>query len=642
MDRVFLDYFNRELSLLYERGQQFAEDHPDIALRLGGLLQGKNDPAVAGLLEGAAFLAARVQAQIATEFSTFTTELIEQLIPNLLAPTPSVVLLEAAPMAGRADAQRIKRFPPGAYVDAISLERDRPVTCRFRLSAPLVVTPFVVKEARAMRGATEFQAQGLEVVPQMAGGLMLRLGLSQPLPQGVSAVGAEVLTLHLAGEPTDAANLYEMIFAGLLRVTLRWRDRQDRVWFRTLPNSCIGPIGFDPEERLFPEDGRVFRGYALLREFFIFPQKFIGFRIESLQDQLSGIDADEIDLLIETDRLPANPARIDRSSFRLNAVPAINLFQETCSSVKPDARRHEYLVVPDTSPASSFEVHRVLDAWGHYGAGEGKVPMHPLYSLPLGVENPREALFFTSRRRPRRATADERRLGRMRTYPGTETLLSFYEPANLDSTQRLQRLQLRLLCSNRHLPLMLPAGKATEYRLNDDVTVSLTATHGPTAPRASILDLAGNEPHRSSAGSVHWRLISYLSMNLLGLADGREARAEGEQGAAALREILSLFTDLSDLVTERQIGAIRSMVTRPTTRSIRRGDGHHAARGTEVTLRIDERAFEGSGILPLCAVIDRFLSDHAGINSFSQLVVSSQQRGLVKVFAPRTGQGPLL
>lgn len=635
MDRAFVDLYNQELALLYERGAQFAEDHPEIAMRLGGLLQGKTDPAVAGLLEGTAFLAARVQAQIAQEFSTFTTELIEQLIPNLLAPTPSVVLLEAA--AGEKDG---KRFPPGSYIEAVSRERDTPITCRFRLSAPLVLTPFVLTEARALRGATEFQAMGLEVVPQMAGGLILRLAL--PGGGTMGAVTSDRLTVHLAGDPADAASLYEMIFAGMLRLTLRWRDRRDRVCFRTLPKTCVQPVGFDADERLFPEDGRVFRGYALLREFFIFPFKFMGFRIDDLPQHLAGIDAEAVEVVIETDRLPTNPARIDARSFRLNAVPAINLFQESCSSVKPDGRRHEYLVVPDSSPASHFEVHRVLDAWGHYGAGNGKVAMHPLYSLPLGVENPREALFFTTRRRPRRVTTEERRQGRMRTYPGTETVLSFYEPATLDSPQRLQRLQLRLLCSNRHLPLMLPPGKGTEFRLNDDVTVALTVVHGPMAPKGSILDLAGNEPHRSGAGQVHWRLISYLSMNLLGLADGRDGGAAGEHGAAALREILSLYTDLSDHVTERQIGAIRSMTTRPTTRSIRRGDGHYAARGTEITLSIDERPFDGSGILPFCAVIDRFLSDHAGINSFSQLVVTSQQRGAVKTFPPRTGQGPLL
>ncbi len=45
---------------------------------------------IAGLLEPAAFLAARVQLKIKHEFPEFTQNLIEQLVPNYLAPTPSV------------------------------------------------------------------------------------------------------------------------------------------------------------------------------------------------------------------------------------------------------------------------------------------------------------------------------------------------------------------------------------------------------------------------------------------------------------------------------------------------------------------------------------------------------------------------
>lgn len=646
MNRAFVDAYNRELSLLYERGRQFAEDHPDIAGRMGGLLQDRTDPAVAGLLEGAAFLAARVQMQIDAEFSTFTTELIEQLMPNLTAPTPSALLLQASPNAGDPDLLEGIEFPAGSYVDAQSSDRDHPIACRFRLSAPLELSALEVAEARMLRGATEFQALGLDVLPEHVGGLILRLAVLPDLNgrrvAPLSALKIDGLTVHLAGETADMAALYEVLFAGVLRITLRWRDARNRVATRSLPLSDLVQIGFEPNELLFPEDGRVFRGYAILREFFIFPAKFLGFRLTGLKEALTGIDASEVDILFESDRLPGNLTRIGKDSFRLNVAPAINLFEEGCSSVKPDAKRYEYLVVPDPSPASHFEVHRIMDAWAHYGAGHGKVPVHPLYSLPLGAENPQEALFFTSTRRPRRVTSEERRTGRAKSYPGSETYISIYEPATLDSRARVQRLQMRLLCSNRHLPLLLAPGAATEYRLNEDVTVPLSCIYGPTVPRASVLDLAAAEQHRSTSGSIPWRLISYLSINLLGLQQTPGPQVAGEGGAATLREILSLFTDLSDTTTERQIGAILSMTTRAIVRSIRRAGWHHTVQGTEVTVKFDERPFESSGILPLCAVLERFLADHASVNSFTQLVAVSQQRGLVKTFAPRMGQGPLL
>ncbi len=97
MDREFLDLYNRELSLLYEQAGDFAEQYPGIAERLGGLVRERTDPMIAGLLEGAAFLAARVQLKLKHEFPEFTANLLEQLVPNYLAPTPSAMLVKALP-----------------------------------------------------------------------------------------------------------------------------------------------------------------------------------------------------------------------------------------------------------------------------------------------------------------------------------------------------------------------------------------------------------------------------------------------------------------------------------------------------------------------------------------------------------------
>ncbi len=68
MNREFLDLYNTELQLLNEQARQFAEEYPGIAERLGGILDDRVDPLVGGLLEGAAFLAARVQLKLKHEF----------------------------------------------------------------------------------------------------------------------------------------------------------------------------------------------------------------------------------------------------------------------------------------------------------------------------------------------------------------------------------------------------------------------------------------------------------------------------------------------------------------------------------------------------------------------------------------------
>ena len=61
MDPRLLDYYNRELAYLRELGSEFAEQYPKVAGRLGMKGSEVADPYVERLLEGVAFLGARVQ-----------------------------------------------------------------------------------------------------------------------------------------------------------------------------------------------------------------------------------------------------------------------------------------------------------------------------------------------------------------------------------------------------------------------------------------------------------------------------------------------------------------------------------------------------------------------------------------------------
>src|SRR6476661_6927065 len=142
MNREFLDLYNRELQLLNEQAREFAEEYPGIAERLGGILEDRTDPMVSGLLEGAAFLAARVQLKLKHEFPEFTNNLIEQILPNYLAPTPSALLAGITPPYSDPGLREGVRIPRGSYLDATYLERERRVACRYRLGGDVTLWPF--------------------------------------------------------------------------------------------------------------------------------------------------------------------------------------------------------------------------------------------------------------------------------------------------------------------------------------------------------------------------------------------------------------------------------------------------------------------------------------------------------------------
>lgn len=653
MNRAFLESYNRELAILYERTREFAEEYPGIAERLGGLTQEKLDPGLAGLLEGAAFMAARVQLKLDAEFSTFTEAMLEQLLPNYLAPTPAAMLVQAMPDFSEPDLVKGTTYPAGAYLDATYVEREERFTCRFRLSAPLTLWPLVIDKASYLTSPASLQGLGLDVRPETSAGLRLRFyrrtdnearDPDAPLKPGekpalVEDITCDKLPVHLVGGRADMVSLYEQVLANRVRITLRYLDRRGDPVFLPCPPDMIEQVGFDPSERMFPEDDRLFDGFAILREYFILPQKFIGFRLTGLRKLLERVPAPAFDLLIELNNaVPRLGAVVSAENFRLYTTPAVNLFEEQCSRILPAENRSEYLVRPDVSPAANYEVHRLVEVNAHYEGVKQKVRVHRLYDLPEKDIRPKDALYYTFRRRPRRLTEQERRFGFGGSYVGEEIFLSLYEPGGLDEDRRANRLSAVAMCSNRHLTEQLPIGQSeVDFRLVDDITVALACISGPTPPRPSVMQLNRNDARTGPHGEVMWRLINALSLNHLGLRD----RAPDDP-AGGLREVLSLFADGSDSITERQLRGMTSVSSRPITRSLRRPDGYHAARGIEVSLKFDERAFEGSGIALLGAVLDRFFADYTTINSFTETVLVSETRGEVLRFPPRSGTGPLL
>jgi type VI secretion system protein ImpG len=60
--------------------------------------------------------------------------------------------------------------------------------------------------------------------------------------------------------------------------------------------------------------------------------------------------------------------------------------------------------------------------------------------------------------------------------------------------------------------------------------------------------------------------------------------------------------------------------------------------GVEIVLELDELAFQGTSAFLFASVLERFFSRHAAINSFTQLILKTPQRGEVMRWPPRIGR----
>ncbi|MGO4174235.1 type VI secretion system baseplate subunit TssF [Bosea sp. TAF32] len=653
MNQEFLDLYNQELRLFMEHSKEFAEEYPGIAERLGGLVGERMDPMVGGLLEGAAFLAARVQLKLKHEFPEFTNNLLEQLLPNYLAPTPSALLAGITPPYSDPGLREGVRIPRGSYVDATYLERERRVACRYRLGADVMLWPFEITAAEYVPAPGPLQALGLKAGPRALAGLRLTLThrvMADPVqePSAADALKnpaswfagcrARELNFHLLGGEGDAVALYEQLFANCISIHFRHLDPFGDPVVTPGEGCRLEQIGFDEDEGLLPADARIFRGFELLRELFWFPRKFLGFRLDGLDAIMPKLTAKTVEIIFVFDEVNTRlPGAVRKEMFALYAAPAVNLFEKTADRIPVKSNQHEFHVVPDRSRALDYEPHSILSVHAHYAGGREKQPVHPLYSSPEGA-SPLQGLHYTQRRLPRRRSSAERRQGRASDYTGTEMFISLVEPAKIADSTSVAELSVRALCSNRHLTEHLPTGVGgADFRLIDNVSLDVVCLAGPTPPCEPIVSQLRLRAETASTGVVTWRLINLLSLNQLGLVQ----RGAGQNGEA-LRELLSLFADLADSATERRIRGIKDVDSRPVVRRFPQRAGTGAGRGLEITVLLDEKAFEGSGVFLLGAVLDRFFAEYAAMNHFTQTVIRTVERGEVMRFPPRAGSRRIL
>ncbi|TON65132.1 type VI secretion system baseplate subunit TssF, partial [Vibrio parahaemolyticus] len=94
MSEEFLKYYNRELAYLRHKGQEFGEQYPKIAARLRISEEQVEDPHVERLLEGCAFLTARIRQSLDNSYPQFTESLMGQLYPDFHAPIPSMSVIK--------------------------------------------------------------------------------------------------------------------------------------------------------------------------------------------------------------------------------------------------------------------------------------------------------------------------------------------------------------------------------------------------------------------------------------------------------------------------------------------------------------------------------------------------------------------
>ncbi|MBE3639606.1 type VI secretion system baseplate subunit TssF [Mangrovicoccus algicola] len=629
MDSRLLRHYETELAYLREMGAEFAEAYPKIAGRLG--MEGTEvlDPYVERLLEGSAFLAARVQLELELQYPAFAAHLFEIVHPQFLAPVPSMMVAQFVPdmeNAALGDGHLLAR---GSRLTARPAEGST-TRCEFRTSQDVTLWPVRIAEAEYVEGRGALVAAGLALPggPGQGARAAIRLRLERHGGAPLAGLSLDRLPLYVAGTEAAAWMLYELLANEVCAVAGRSADPQAD-WVQPLPAAAARPMGFAPGEALLPLPDRSFDGFRLIREYFAMPRRFRFLELQGLAPAIGRAAGSAVDIyLLLSHGNAAAEGMLRPETFAPYCSPAINLFERRCDRVQISRSDVEQHVVVDRTAPLDHEIHAVTSVKGFGSDGAAGTEFLPFFAAggftPLRAGGP---AYYTQRRRVRVRGRGEALRGARSSYAGTELYLDLVDAAAAPWPADLAQLAVRALVSNRDLPLLLATGGSGIFQLADGGPVAEIATPvPPTRPRPGVQD-----------GDTAWRLISQLSLNYLSLVD-----TEGGTAADALREMLGLHAPQGDRVLARQLEGILRVAARPCARRMVDEVLSTAVRGLEIELTCDESFFEGSSAYLLGAVLERFLARYVTMNSFTETVLRTETRGEVARWRPRAGKARLI
>jgi type VI secretion system protein ImpG len=617
MDPRLLRAYNEELIYLRESAREFGEEYETVAGRLGLNTPTDVDPYVERLLEGVAFLGARVKLKLQDQFPDFTQHLLNAIQPHYLAPTPSMCVAAFEPQEGDQAIATGFLVPRETELNAVSAdEAATPVT--FRTGQDVTLWPLQIVEAEYLstRAAVAPFASAAGVTAEA--GLRLRFTGVGGVP--LAKVAPPTLPIYLDGSEVIPGELYRQLVGDAVATVARPTNSTSGAgaWVH-LPKP--EQHGFEDECALLPTGRRSFRGYRLLSEYFACPERFLFIRLQDLGRAFAACEGDCEVVLLFNRAAPALAGSISASNFRLFATPAINLFEKQIDRVAINAYDHELQLIPDRTRPLDFEVFRALEVTAYAESNGNARPVAPLHAFGSLLYDWSEALFYVTRLRHRRLSTKEQRLRRRADYLGTETWISLVSPGDPGRLDDTQELAVRALVTNRELAEQLRLGGATDFQVSGIPARAVTVLRAPTKPRAPL-----------GISDAAWRIIGHLTPNYASFA------SEDDEDPSVLRDHLALYGRIDDPALRRQIDGLLAIRSEPVTRRVPGQSRSAFARGQRLHIKLDDAPFENGRMFLFSAILERFLGEFATVNAFTESIFESRQEGTFAQWPPRMGQ----
>ncbi|GHV91795.1 hypothetical protein AGMMS50268_22980 [Spirochaetia bacterium] len=587
----FLDYYRDNLLYIRSLAAEFAGEFPKIAGRLSISEFECQDPYVERLLEGTAFLSARVEKKLDEGYERLLESVLNSMAPSALYPIPSGAVLELALDYNNEKARGGGILERGTVFDAFIPTINTP--CRFATLMDLPLSPLSLTGAEYV--TRDLSGFGIRDEKAQAA-----LHISFSSGEAINRNGDTLFFLNL---PEDGASLLlRQIMTGRLACYARY----DGESYAPLDVNFEMPFNVDTRTLYQGLKGNV-RGLRLLQDFMAYPAFFKFFRIKDLPLRFTGRDS-TLDLVITFRHRELSLAtEVKNSSVKLNCAPVLNLFPKRSDRIPLEREAYEYHIVPERAAMRDFEVINIRSLEFFNERNETLFQAAGFYEDDF-LQGGMERNFFSQHRR--RSLFTTKAVQRS-SYDGSEMYVTFSSQEH--SLEGAYQFAAEMTCTNRDLPLLISSDAA--LITNSPVLTGASFLTRPSRPGYSNIE-RGDKADFTKLSHILYNLSAMLWQ-------------EGEFPLEMFKTMLRNYRIRSDEETFRMADGIVKMESSPVTfRFVRKG-AVFFERGWKVDITLDETAYAGIGHYIFAFVIAEILRSFTPLNSMLEVNVHTLQTGYI-------------
>ena len=448
--------------MLHEGAREFARKYPAAAPML---LEQGGDPDAERILEGTAYLCAKIHERLDQTAPELIQTLLREVFPESVMPVPSMAVVRFALSPGFTEPLLVAR---GAQLASKPIGG---VSCIYSTMRDVTVLPLSVSSVES------------ETRSDMSGSVTLTLRAAAPLEKFLP----DRLDFHLTGG-------YSLASQRLLALLTRLESINVSAGASSveLPSAALSILRSPLEDHRLPSGQAKNRAYAALVRYFCCPEQLTAFGVSGLKRLALTESARGLKLTFRFGKGMTPPPFTD-GAFAVNTVAACNVFQLHSEPIQADFTHEEYRIYPHVKEKQYVDILGVTGVTAIRRGGRAE------RCRPYGLYNEsRDGLIYNIRY----------------TMPEEGELPEHYisMPRRPDSEGGFDGcvISMDLICCNRGLPNRLLQG---DICMPTDATPSKVTFENITAPSPMLAPPADE--------GLQWRFLAHMNANLLPLASAK-------------------------------------------------------------------------------------------------------------------------